>query len=253
MKQSFLENSKIRLKKIVTENRLEDTPVMVLVKTLTPEEAIGEPGRRDYPIILGKERMVEATFLGTRAHAFTDSPGEFIGSLGEIINFPLSSNKGRAIYTATLNAVLKHLNLLEKTIHCRDEDPENCAREIASHLLERWGNVTVGLIGMNPAIAERLVQTFGVNHVRITDLNQQNITSTKFGVTIWDGNTMIEKLVRHSEVILITGTTLVNGTFDSIMELIQIYGKNYLIYGVSGSGVCQLMGLKRICPYGRNS
>ncbi len=252
MKKPFLEHSKDLLTKLVTENQLQDTQVTLLVKTLTPEEAIGEPGRRDFPIIVGKERMVEATVFGTRAQAFTDSPGEFIGTLGEILTCSLRSNKDRAIYTATLNAVLKHLNVVEKTIHCRDEDPERCAKEIAAHVLEHWGKVAVGLIGMNPAIAENLVHTFGENNVRITDLNRQNITSTKFGVKIWDGNTMIEELVRQSEVILITGTTFVNGTFDSIMELIQTYRKNYLIYGVTGSGVCELMGLKRICPYGRN-
>ncbi len=252
MKQSFLENSKIRLKKIVTKNHLEDTQVTVLVKTLTPEEAIGEPGRRDYPIILGKERMVEATVLGTRAQAFTDSPGEFIGNLGEILNYSLSSNKERAIYTATLNAVLKLLNLVEGTIHCRDEDPERCAKEIASFILERWGRVAVGLIGMNPAIAESLVQTFGGNNVRITDLNKQNINSTKYGVDIWDGNTMVEEIIFQSEVVLLTGTTFINGSFDSIWQFIQAYGKNYLIYGVTGSGICELMSLNRICPYGRN-
>jgi len=252
MENSFLEKTKFLLKKIVTENRLEDTQVTVLVKTLTPEEAIGEPGRRDYPIVQGKERMVEATVLGTRAHAFTDSPGEFIGNLGEILTKSLSSNKERAIYVSTLNAVLKHLNLVERTIHCRDEDPERCAKEIAAHVLERWGKVTVGLIGMNPAIAERLVQTFGGKNIRITDLNKQNINSSKYGVTIWDGNTMIEELVRQSEVILITGTTFINGTFDPIMQCIQTYGKNYLIYGVTGSGLCEMMGLNRICPYGRN-
>jgi uncharacterized protein (DUF4213/DUF364 family) len=252
MKKSFLERSRDRLAEIVTKNHLEDTQVTVLVKTLTPEEAIGEPGRRDFPIIVGKERMVEATVLGTSAQAFTDSPGEFIGTLGEILTCSLMSNKERAIYTATLNALLKHLNLAEKTIHCRNEDPERCAEEIAAHLLRQRGRVAVGLIGMNPAIAERLVHTFGENKVRITDLNRQNIASTKFGVKIWDGNTMIEELVRQSDVILITGTTFVNGTFDSIMAFIQTYGKNYLIYGVTGSGICELMGLQRICPYGKN-
>ena len=252
MKKSFLEKSKERLATLISENNLKDTTVTVQVKTLTPEEAIGEPGRRDFPIIQGKERMVEATVLGTKAHAFTDSPGEFTGRLSEILNYSLSSNKERAIYVATLNAVLKHLNLVERTIHCRDEDPEKCAEDIASSILERWGKVTVGLIGMNPAIAERLVQTFGGKNIRITDLNKQNINSSKYGVDIWDGNTMVEELVRQSEVILVTGTTFINGTFDPIMQYIKTVEKNYLIYGVTGSGICELMGLNRICPYGRN-
>jgi uncharacterized protein (DUF4213/DUF364 family) len=252
MNLSFLEKTKVRLAEIITENQLEDKEVTVLVKTLTPEEAIGEPGRRDFPIIVGKERMVESTLLGTKAQVFTDSPGEFIGTLGEIIDLSLSSNKERAIYTATLNAVLKHFNQIDGTIHCRNEDPEQCAREITSSILERWGKVGVGLIGLNPAIAENLVRTFGENKTKITDLNKQNIHSVKYGVKVWDGLAMVDELIRQSAVILLTGTTLVNGTFDPIMENILRFDKKYLIYGVTGAGVCKLMELNRICPYGRN-
>jgi hypothetical protein len=71
----ILEKSRVQLAEIVTKNELHDAQVTVLVKTLTPEEAIGIPGRRDFPIILGKERVVEAEVLGTKAHAFTDSSG----------------------------------------------------------------------------------------------------------------------------------------------------------------------------------
>ena len=249
METSVLENSKIKLAEIVTKNKLLDAHVSVLVKTLTPEEAIGEPGRRDFPIILGKERVLEADLLGARAHAFTDSPGEFMGNLRAVFNLPLTSNRERSIYVATLNAVLKYLNLIEKTIHCRDEDPERCGKEIASQLLEQYGKTKVGLIGLNPALAENLIETFGVENVRITDLNKQNINSFKYGVKIWNGNEMTEELIKQSNVILITGTTLVNGTFDRIMLCIQNFRKDYLIYGVTGAGICKLMGLNSICPY----
>jgi hypothetical protein len=249
METSVLENSKIQLAEIVATNRLLDAHVSVLVKTLTPQEAIGEPGRRDFPIILGKERVIEAEILGTKAHAFTDSPGEFMGDLRGVLNLPLTSNRERSIYVATLNASLRYINLIEKTIHCRDEDPERCGREIASQILERWGKTKVGFIGLNPAIAENLTKTFGTENVRITDLNKQNIHSFKCGVRIWDGNEMTEELIKQSDVILITGTTLVNGTFDHIMHCVQNYRKDYLIYGVTGAGICKLMGLNRICPY----
>jgi hypothetical protein len=249
METSVLENSKIQLVEIVTKNRLLDAHVSVLVKTLTPQEAIGEPGRRDFPIILGKERVIEAEILGARAHAFTDSPGEFVGDLKGVLNLPLTSNRERSIYVGMLNATFKYLNLIENTIHCKDEDPERCGKEIASQLLKRWGKVKVGFIGLNPAIAENLTETFGVENVRITDLNRQNIHSFKCGVKIWDGNEMTEELIKQSDVILITGTTLVNGTFDHIMRCVQNYGKDYLIYGVTGAGICKLMGLNRICPY----
>jgi uncharacterized protein (DUF4213/DUF364 family) len=153
---------------------------------------------------------------------------------------------------ATLNATLKYLNLLENTIHCKDEDPEKCGKEVASQLLKRWGKVRVGFIGLNPAIAENLTETFGVDNVRITDLNKQNIHSLKCGVKIWDGNEMAEELIKQSDVILITGTTFVNGNFDHIMRCIENHRKDYLIYGVTGAGICKLMGLNRICPYSRN-
>jgi len=252
MHPSFLENSKIQLAEIVTKNKLLDAQVSVLVKTLTPEEAIGEPGRRDFPIILGKERVIEAEVLGARAHAFTDSPGEFVGELKKVVHLPLTSNRERSLYVAALNATLRYLNLIEKTIHCKDEDPERCGKEIAFQLLKQWGKVKVGFIGLNPAIAENLIETFGAENVRITDLNKQNVNSFKFGVKVWDGNEWTEELVKQSDVILITGTTFVNGTFDHIMRCIQNYRKDYLIYGVTGAGICKLMRLSRICPYSRD-
>jgi uncharacterized protein (DUF4213/DUF364 family) len=252
MDTSILENSRIQLVEIVTKNRLLDAQVSVLVKTLTPEEAIGVPGRRDFPIILGKERVVEAEVLGAKAHAFTDSPGEFVGNLEKVLALPLTLNKERSIYVATLNATLKYLNLIENTIHCKDEDPERCAKEIASQILEKWGKVKVGFIGLNPAIAENLIETFGAENVRITDLNKQNVNSSKYGVKVWDGNDMTEELIKQSDVILLTGTTFVNGTFDPIMHCIRNYRKDYLVYGVTGAGICKLLGLNRICPYSRN-
>jgi uncharacterized protein (DUF4213/DUF364 family) len=247
----ILEKSRVELAEIVTSKSLLDAHVSVLVKTLTPEEAIGEPGRRDFPIVQGRERVVEAEVLGAKAHAFTDSPGEFAGNLEEVLALPLTSNRERSIYVATLNAILKYLNLIENTIHCKDEDPEKCGKEIAYQLLKRWGRVKAGFIGLNPAIAENLIETFGIENVRITDLNKQNVNFFKYGVKVWDGNDMTEELIKQSDVILITGTTFVNGTFDHIMLCIRKYKKDYMIYGVTGAGICKLMGLNRICPYSR--
>jgi len=222
-----------------------------LLKTYN-EEAIGEPGRRDFPIIEGKERVIEAQILEAKGHAFTDSPGEFVGKLEQILELPLKTNTNRALYIAALNATLRYLDLCEKTVHCKDEEPERCAKEIAAHVLEKWGKVRVGLVGLNPAIAEALVQTFGQVNVKISDLNLQNINSSKYGLKICNGRKMTDDLIKQSDVILITGSTFVNGTCDSIMEYVRNYRKDYLVYGVTGAGVCKLLGLNRICPYGRN-
>lgn len=247
----ILEVSRVKLREIIENNKLHNVSVSVLVKTLTPEEAIGEPGRRDFPIIIGKERMIEAEVLGAKGQAFTDSPGEYIGKLKEIEELSANSNKERAIYIATLNAILKYLTIVENTLHCKNEDPIRCAEEISSHLLQKWGKVKVGLIGLNPAIFDSLFHTVGRKNVYITDLDEKNINSIKNGVEVWNGRTMTEEIIKQSDVALITGTTLVNGTFDNILNCIRNYKREYLIYGVTAVGICKLMGFNRICPYGR--
>jgi len=249
---AILDASKAKLSKIVMQRRLQDTDVSILVRPLTPEEAIGEPGRRDFPIIIGKERVIEAQVLGAKGHAFTDSPADFAGTLAQILALALETNTNRALFIATINATLRYLDLCEKTVHCKDEEPAKCAKEIAAHILEKWGKVRVGLVRLNPAIAEALVETVGPDNVKITDLDLQNINVSKFGLKIWDGREKTNDLIKQSDVLVVTGTTFVNGTFDSIMEGVRKYKKDYLIYGVTGAGVCTLMGLNRICPYGRN-
>jgi len=252
MNDSMLSQSKEKFKKIAEDYSLLDKDISVFVKTLSPEEAIGNPGRRDFPIITGKEMVIQADFYGASAHAFTDSPREFIGKLQDVIDMPLDGNGQRAIFIATVNAVLKHLNIIETTLHCKDEEPEKCSQVIASFIKEKLESKSVGLIGLNPAIAEALSNAFGPENIRINDLNPQNIDTIKFGVTIRDGNTMTDRLVQESDFVLLTGTTFVNDTFDAIWGAIQKYGKGYLIYGVTCTGICNLTGLDRICPYGRS-
>ena len=249
----ILEQARSRLREIVEAERLLQAQVSVRVKPLTPQEAIGNPERQDFPIIIGKERMIEASVLGARGHAFTDSPREHMATVAQVLELELDTNHRRAIVVATLNAVLRHLDRVTGTVHCKDEDPELCAREIAQLLLERFGRAEVGLVGLNPAIAERLVDAFGAEHTRITDLNRDNIGVRRFGVTIWDGSARTDELIEASDVLLVTGTTLVNGTFDAIWRRTCASGKQFIPYGVTASGVCELMGLERLCPRGQDA
>jgi hypothetical protein len=140
---------------------------------------------------------------------------------------------------------------IDRTLHCRDEDPEKCSREVAAHLRDEIGWARVGLIGLNPAIAENLARVFGAGNVRITDLDPANIGEERFGVTVWSGGTRTEDLVRESDGVLVTGTTLVNGTFDGILRTAKKHGRGCIVYGVTAAGVSLLAGLERICPYGR--
>ncbi len=252
MNSPILERVKLQFAKILEREHLTDIPVKVRVIPLTPEEAIGNPERRDFPIIIGKERVIEADLLGTRGQAFTDSPDEYAGTLREIAGLDLSTNQERAVFIAALNATLSRLGRVTGTVHCKDDDPERCALEIAHTLAERFGDVSVGLIGLNPAIAERIVDKFGPGRVHFTDLCHDNIGKQRFGVEIWDGATQTQDLVAASNIVVFTGTTLVNATFDGIMQHVQALGKKYLVYGITAAGVCHLQGLDRICPCGRN-
>jgi hypothetical protein len=247
-----LESVRTSFAEIVAAKRLLDADVAVCVSPLTAEQAIGHPTRRDFPIVEGKERVIEAAFLGTKGHAFTDSPQDFNGTLRDVLALTLASNQTRAVFLAVLNAVLRSLGMLEAALHCKDDDPEKCAKELASYVHERWGMTGVGLIGLNPAIAEALVKVFGAENVRITDLNRDNVGAVKFGVTVWDGRTRTEALVRESRVVVVTGTTLANGTFDEIRKWINSFGADYLVYGVTAAGVCELMDWPRMCPYARD-
>jgi uncharacterized protein (DUF4213/DUF364 family) len=249
---SILEETRARFREIVEKHRLLRLQVSVLARPLTPEEAIGTPGRPDFPIAVGRERVIEADVLGAKGQAFTDSPGEFAGSLEDVLNLELNTNQCRAIFVATLNAVLRHLEMVRATVHCKDDGPESCAEEIASVLFQRHGNAQVGLIGLNPAIAERLVNRFGPTQVRISDLDAENIGRWRFGVEIWDGDDRTEDLIAASDVVLATGTTIVNGTFDRIWEQIRTQKKDCLLFGVTAAGVSELLGLERVCPCGRD-
>ncbi len=252
MEQKTLPRARRKLKKFIKKEKLEKRKIRIFFKTLTPEQAIGRPARQDYPIIKGEEKVIQAVFENSKAHVFTDAPVDFSGTVEEIINLSPDSNRHRAIFLATLNVILKYKGIIENTLHCKDEEPENCAGEIARHILEKHGKITVGLIGLNPAILEELVSVFGKKNVKVTDLDKKNICKNKFGVKVMDGSKSTLKLVKESNLVLLTGTTLVNGTFEHIYNRIKKHDKNYIIYGVTCAGVCQLLGLNRLCFYGKS-
>ncbi|MDX9805158.1 MAG: DUF364 domain-containing protein [bacterium] len=247
---SILNEAMIKFKELISEKGLINTEISVRVAPLTASEAIGNPQRRDYPIIEGKERMIEALFSDSKGQAFTDSPSDFSGTLKEVMGLDISKNCNRAKIIAVINAVLKHLNITSQTVHCKNEEPEKCSKEMMEHILQKYGMIKVGLIGLNPSIAEALVNSFGADNVRITDLNRKNKGVFKYGVEIWDGKERTEDLVKDSDLILITGTTLVNGSLDKILDYVKEYGKEYAVYGTTIAGVSSLMNLNRLCFYG---
>ena len=245
--KSIIEEVKENFRTIINENNLGNEPVEVTIGTLTAKQAIGSPSRQDYPLLEGREVMIEAQFKGSYGQAFTDRPNEFKGSLNDVLDMALDSSDSRAVFDASLNAVMAYIGMVTGVRHCHDEEPEKCAIEMAQYLLEKYGRVKVGMIGYQPAILENLVTALGADNIHCTDLNPKNIGTDKFGAEIWDGRTDTEKLIIWCDVVLATSSSIVNATYDDIKTLADTYGKRLIIFGVTGAGISALLGLERLC------
>jgi uncharacterized protein (DUF4213/DUF364 family) len=246
----LIQQAKDKFSEIVRERGLGGRAVQVTVKTLTPREAIGSPTRQDYPILLGKEVIVEAKFDNSYGQAFTDQPQSFSGTIDQLLQLELDSSSNRAIFIAGLNALTSHLGIASGVRHCKDEEPEKCARQIAADFKQRFDGKKIGMIGLQPAILQNLGQALGADNVRCTDLNPNNVGSRKFGVEIWNGATDTRKLIDWANVILVTSSTLTNGTVNDILDAAEAAGKPAILFGITGSGVCALTGLERVCYFG---
>jgi uncharacterized protein (DUF4213/DUF364 family) len=249
----IIEELKEKLGNITVEHGLEDSAVRVNIGTLSVKQAIGSPRRQDFPLLQGKEVMIEAEFRGSYGQAFTDRPSIFTGSLRDVLGLSLGMNENRAIFIASLNALTSYLGLVTGTRHCLDEEPEECAAKMAQYLVAETGKAKVGLIGLQPAILDNLVRTFGADSIRCTDLNPDNIGAVKYGAEILDGKQKTTELIGWCDLVLATGSTIVNNTFDAIREQALARRKRLVLFGVTGLGAAALAGLKVLCFRGHNS
>lgn len=225
----------------------EELPVTA--KPLATGQAIGRPETSDYPLLRGKEVLLEATVLSGRGQAFTNSPAKFKGTLKDVLNYNLDNNSRRAIFLATLNAVLNHFEIARATVHCRDGEPDQCGQEMARQVKQEHGPVPVGIVGYQPGIISGCVKELGKSLVRVTDMNTDNLGMSRFGIEIWDGATRTDELIEKSVVLLITGTTFVNGTAFDLLD--KAAGKPVYFYGTTAAGTAALMGYRRLCLYGK--
>jgi uncharacterized protein (DUF4213/DUF364 family) len=246
-----LQKSKERFITIVDDHKLRSETVRVAIGTLTPEQAIGKPDRQDFALLGGKEVMIEAEFKESYGQAFTNQPQDFSGLLDDVLSLSLDTVNNRAIFIATMNAVCSHLGIIGKVRHCRNQEPEDCGKEISGKLISLYGRINIGMIGYQPAILENLVKTFGADHVRCSDLDPKNIGANKFGVNICDGNAENKHLIRWCDLVLATGSTHVNNTFDDLYQEAISQNKNFVMFGVTGAGIAALLKLGIICPLAR--
>ncbi|MBW2091821.1 MAG: hypothetical protein JRI34_06810 [Deltaproteobacteria bacterium] len=236
-----LEIIRKRVQKLYKEQDLLGETIRVIARPLSPEEAIGNPEADDFPLQKGKERLIQAEFRGGLGQAFTDHYGNFEGSLEEVTNRAMENSYRRAVFVATLNAVLRHLGRIEKTVHCKDKAPLQCAQELATYITERFGPLKITQVGFQPRMVESLAAQFPL---RVLDLDPDNIGRRRFGIII-EGPGTADEAIYWADLLLVTGTTLVNGTIDRFIN-----EKPVLFYGTTIAGAASLMGWDRFCACG---
>ncbi|MEG0662348.1 MAG: hypothetical protein RR472_03640 [Anaerovoracaceae bacterium] len=222
---------------LVKENQFALKEIRIRSKGLTPKEAIGITKRQDYPILTGGEIMLQAECEGCLGQAFTSAPADFTGSLEEIMALDIVENPhNRGIYIATMNGVLRYLGKTENTVHCKDDGPVDCAKQIGEKIKKDHKGKRIALVGYQPSIMEALAVDVPL---RVLDLNSENVGEVRFGVVVEHGIRDFEAVV-----VLCTGSVLCNGTLTPYLNL----KKPVLFFGTTIAGTATLLGLNRICP-----
>lgn len=227
------------LKNEIQKHNLSGQNISVRCKTLSALEAIGKPEHDDYPILKGKEVMVEAVFEGAKGQVFTDEFENADYLVDDLLKIRLNSNKRRASFISGLNAVFRYLNLCDKTIHCKDKEPIDCA----SNLFEAIGDVNnVLLVGYQPRFLEMLASKYSL---RVVDMDPDNIGSDVSGVVI-ESPEMTSNAIKWCDLIFVTGSTIVNGTITNFLN----QDKPALFYGVTVSAAAKILNLNKYCHCG---
>lgn len=201
----------------------------------------------EYALVNGKEVLVRCKVDGYYGDAFTDSPKTYDGEAGQIYEFVSGDRGDKAIFFASLNALLSQLGMIERPVHCKEGDPVKCGRELSEFIVDRFGKTRVANIGYQPGHLEACSNLF---EGYATDLNPENIGEKKFGREILDGKKN-EEVIKKVDVAVITGSALTNGTLPELIEWCDVYGTEPIIYGVTAKGALELLGMESFCPYSR--
>ena len=235
----FYEQLKKRVFALWKEEGLLSERIRIRARALSTKEAIGNPEHQDFPIQKGKEKLMQASFMDAGGQAFTDMYGDYEGTLEQVLQMPMDNNHQRAVFVASLNAVLRHLGRIEGSIHCRDEEPVECGKALVPYLKDRYSGARITQVGFQPRMVENLAS---VHPLRVLDMDPDNIGTQKYGVNI-ENTDNTEDAVKWADLLLVTGTTLANGSITPLMDK-----KPIIFYGTTVSGAAQLMGWERFCP-----
>ena len=237
---------KEKFQAVLEKYNIDKNEVSIISCALSPEEAIGITERKDYPILTGKDVMLQASYQGSFGQAFTDAPASCSMTLNAILDMDiLEDTHARGLFFATVNAVMRHLGLIEGTVHCKGEEPPQCALRMLETLRNQWAGKKLALIGYQPSLFQALSGSFDL---RVLDLNPENVGQERFGHLVEHGLNAYDDAVLHwADLVLCTSSTFCNATVDRYVDI----GKPVIFFGISGAGACHLLGLSRMCPLGR--
>jgi len=104
------------------------------------------------------------------------------------------------------------------------------------------GTKKICFVGFQPALVDAFSKEY---ELKVLDLDKDNIDKVFFGQKILDGSKNIEEPLRWADLVLATGTTVVNGAIDSILKIRD--KDSVVFYGVTIAGVAATMRLNRMC------
>ncbi len=200
----------------------------------------------------GREQLIEATLASDPAmtgQAWTDRPSEWTGTLGDVFSMPLRATGRRAIVVASLNALAGRLGLVAHNLRCRHGEALSCGRELVSQIRRRFEDARrVLVVGYQPGVVEALVESLGHASVRVLDHDADIIGRTLHGVRVENGSADFSGDVRWCDLMLVTGSSVVNGTLDELLRHSQDASKPLVFFGNTIAAVAAIADLQRLCP-----
>ncbi len=244
----IIERVRAVVKSLALESGLLKKPIEVEIKRLPPESVLGKTAQKDYPIWKGKEGLLEARFLNGIGQAYSPALADFSGLFEDILSMELDGTyettiMRRGVFVSAVNAFCSHLGIAEKTIHCKNDGPVECAKDLLGVISAGYEDGSrIALIGCQPRMIEALSS---VHELRVIDLDPDNIGRNINGITI-EGEENTEEALDWCDLALVTGNTLVNGSIDRFLGL----RCHTVFYGVTIAGAAALLRLPRFCTRG---
>jgi hypothetical protein len=133
------------------------------------------------------------------------------------------------------------LGWVEKTVHCRDHEPEACAKRLVGFVRDRFSDPKIAFVGLQPAMVDHLARNYPL---RVTDLDPDNVGQVRYGVPIESAEKTLEVL-DWGNVIFATGSIFVNATYRSVIK-----DKPVVFYGVTVAGIAHFTNCWQYCPLG---